>query len=402
MNKANIGWLYYRNYYKELRYDLKEERKEAKKKKTETNWEVCFKKVNEQIKKSTLGVLQEMLLDLPSFYLKTTYPGLLIGTGYQHETGEEGEYKIGFFFDYTSGLPVITGSSVKGALRSLFPNDKDADEVRENKAGYLMECLYEVAPAIVDELTKEKIEALKQEIFEGKVAGETLSMSQRDLFYDAVIAPENNPEESILGADYITPHRKATSEPTPLMMLKVLPDKIFRFSFKFQDSQVLQGFTAAHKRTFFKKLLLDFGVGAKTNVGYGQLEEVTEEELLENRKDALRKELEEKKEQMKLEETPLQKTEELIGFKMGKLNEYGAVISEENELFFQFHIDQFDLYLTKTKSKIEEKAEDLAGKRQKKNKSHVYDPLKLGSSVTIRVNDPKDKGFNYSVVPTWK
>ena len=39
-----------------------------------------------------------------------------------HETNNQGELKLGFFFDHTSGLPMLPGSSVKGAIRGAFPN----------------------------------------------------------------------------------------------------------------------------------------------------------------------------------------------------------------------------------------------------------------------------------------
>src|ERR1035437_1606321 len=52
--------------------------------------------------------------------LYTTYPGLATGIGTMHETGEEGEYKLGLAFDHTTGLPFIPGQSVKGLLRSVF------------------------------------------------------------------------------------------------------------------------------------------------------------------------------------------------------------------------------------------------------------------------------------------
>ena len=62
--------------------------------------------------------------------LNTTYPGLLIGSGYIHEIGStniENELKLGFFFDHTTGLPIIPASSVKGLLRSAFKKAVDND-----------------------------------------------------------------------------------------------------------------------------------------------------------------------------------------------------------------------------------------------------------------------------------
>ena len=62
------------------------------------------------------------------FELKTTYPGALIGSGLVHGVGDDHEIKIGFQFDYVSGLPYIPGSSVKGILRSMFGK---ADYIKE-------------------------------------------------------------------------------------------------------------------------------------------------------------------------------------------------------------------------------------------------------------------------------
>ena len=53
--------------------------------------------------------------------LTTTYPGLLSGVGISHETGKLGEFKLGFSFDHTTGLPYLPGSTVKGNLRHVFP-----------------------------------------------------------------------------------------------------------------------------------------------------------------------------------------------------------------------------------------------------------------------------------------
>ncbi|MFX4236648.1 RAMP superfamily CRISPR-associated protein, partial [Aliarcobacter butzleri] len=53
--------------------------------------------------------------------LKTTYPVLLIGSGNTHELPDiKGHAILVFHFDYTSGIPQISGSSIKGLLRSAF------------------------------------------------------------------------------------------------------------------------------------------------------------------------------------------------------------------------------------------------------------------------------------------
>ena len=57
-----------------------------------------------------------------SFVLYTTYPGLLMGSGNLHDISCKGAYKLGFSFDYVNGLPYLPGSSLKGILRSAFPD----------------------------------------------------------------------------------------------------------------------------------------------------------------------------------------------------------------------------------------------------------------------------------------
>jgi len=72
--------------------------------------------------------------------LVTTYPGLLIGSGYDHEAGLFGVLKLGFFFDHATGLPIIPGSSVKGVLRSVFSNSsKEGKPERRDFLKWLME-----------------------------------------------------------------------------------------------------------------------------------------------------------------------------------------------------------------------------------------------------------------------
>lgn len=185
-------------------------------------------------------------LEVPhqSFIMKTTYPGLLIGTGNPHGTGKSKEdINVGFSFDYVTGQPYIPGSSVKGMLRSCFKN----------------------SPEIIGEIIgKEQsdVKALEKEIFD----------EDKDVFFDAVLF-DGNEYGLVMGEDYITPHREATKDPIPIKMIKVLPDVRFEFRFDAKDG-ILK---AAEKVELFDILLRIFGVGAKTNVGYGVLENADDE-----------------------------------------------------------------------------------------------------------------------------
>lgn len=56
-------------------------------------------------------------------------------------------------------------------------------------------------------------------------------------------------------------------------MLKIAPGCVMEFRFVLGDS-IVNGrtYTADDKLNIFKDILLTMGIGAKTNVGYGQLE----------------------------------------------------------------------------------------------------------------------------------
>ena len=218
------------------------------------------------------------------FTLKTIYPGLVTGIGWAHECGAEEELKLGFFFDYTTGLPIIPGASVKGVLRNAFPHYKNEKEMKEGgtkmqeeKANYILCCLEDLQV----KAEKDFVFALENEIFEGIAVGKTrLSVYKRDIFYDAYISGKEN--ATFLGIDYITDHanradsyeKSLLRDPNLVMFLKILPEVEFRFNFNLQEGMLgnLEK-SAGIKEQLFKRILSDVGIGAKTNVGYGQLKE---------------------------------------------------------------------------------------------------------------------------------
>lgn len=176
-----------------------------------------------------------------TFHMQTTYPGLLAGTGYSHDGApSDASIKTGFSFDYVSGQPYIPASSVKGILRSHFAEHADAvTEIADKGLG----------------LSIPDIKALEAEIFDGE-----------DVFFDAVLY-WGNEEGKFLGSDYITPHGDAIKAPVPIHMIKILPGVKLEFRFLLKNSSI----TAQNKLELFETLLELFGIGAKTNVGYGKL-----------------------------------------------------------------------------------------------------------------------------------
>jgi len=201
------------------------------------------------------------ILDCEHFTLKTTYPGLLIGVGYEHPAVEKDDFQLGFFFDHTTGIPVIPGSSVKGVLKKIFPDDKDSKI--EEKLEYLNGILKSNSPDNYI-INSDNCSIIKKRLFEAKT-----------VYYDAYISSLPK-DKKIFAQDYITPHRDKDGkynpfmEPVPLRFLKIAPGVEFTFQFKFNFAD-FNKFELSQDQVLklFKQILLDFKIGAKRNYGYG-------------------------------------------------------------------------------------------------------------------------------------
>jgi CRISPR-associated protein Cmr6 len=210
------------------------------------------------------------------FSLQTLYPGLLIGSGYTHNSKAIGDASIGFYFDHTTGLPMIPGSSIKGVLRSAF--EKDINEKQEEYSGkqthgFISFLLHQITEKCEDDhlkstlvklkvdLTIEKLQHLKIDIFGEQEEG------GKDVFYDAVINFKQSKAKKLLAEDFLTPHVDPLKNPLPIQFVKVLPQVSFLFRFNLSNSLLI---SKEIKVMLFKEILLTLGVGAKTNIGYGQ------------------------------------------------------------------------------------------------------------------------------------
>jgi len=245
MSSANCGWLFYKKpFLKKEENDLKYELKSA----------------NKKLLKSKYFKYTYPTATHNNIKLKTTYPGLVIGTGYMHSLkNQEENFDFGFYFDHTTGMPVIPGSTVKGVLRSLFGQNKK-ERYKTQK-----ECL--IIEFVGDDNLD--VEALFNEIFEGvDNNGDSIPMHKRDKFFDAYISKADE-DRLIFADDAITPHEDPLKDPVPNRMLKVRAGVEFTFVFELHDGIL----DADKKEELFLQLLQFNGVGAKTNVGYGQFEE---------------------------------------------------------------------------------------------------------------------------------
>ncbi len=223
--------------------------------------------------------------DTTILHMKTVYPGLLIGTGNPHSAkfdgsgeGADDEIKLGFTLDHVTGLPYIPGSTVKGVLRSIFkkPGNRDKDETREhyearleaynNRLSYIKEIMTEIIGKTFEDLKKQDPEEMIKK-FESEVFGEEGS-KKADVFFDAYPVRGNSKTGKLFAFESITPH-SMFKDPTPLRLLKVIPDVIFEFRFLIKDSVAIPEMTKEKKVELFKRVISDFGMGAKTNVGFG-------------------------------------------------------------------------------------------------------------------------------------
>lgn len=251
-NSKNLNYIYNIEYYRDINFlepeGVNNEGIIKVHNKALTNFEVA-----EKMRMKALGneIAPHCLR------LKTVYPGLLVGVGQPHSFGGKGEAALGISLDYVTGMPYIPGSSVKGMLRSAF---RHADYIRT-----LMD---------KPELNVEKLE---MSIFgrghEKNVEEEEVSV--HDIFFDAIIESDGR----VLDSDNITPHRQnkelmELAAPNPITMFRIPENVEFCFQFRLHDS-CIDGveISADEKLKLFKNILTELGIGAKTNVGYGSLEE---------------------------------------------------------------------------------------------------------------------------------
>lgn len=197
--------------------------------------------------------------------MRVQAPGLLIGSGLAHGLpGSEEDVKTGLQFDYTSGLPVIPGSSVKGVIRSAFPTIV-ADAEKLNHIKSLIADIPEFSSLVLED---NDILELGNQMF-----------NHGDIFADALLVgygtrmKQHGPVKQVLTEDYITPHTGGPlAQPIPIKIVKVAPGVTFAFCFKFNVTKIgSKEVTAEMKESLCTAILQDLGIGAKTNVGYGVL-----------------------------------------------------------------------------------------------------------------------------------
>ena len=327
-------------------------------------------KVEKKVEDNSQKKLED-LTNIDKIYLSVNYPGLLIGTGAAIEytlelTKDENDYfekikknktpkkskeelfenediykkkeeiylknkvdnfKNGLSFDYTTGLPYIPGSGIKGVIRNFFPVEiRNKDYSEEEKLEYQEQnnARIELINQILESnYTLEDIERIGESIFEGRnfekkenfVKEEYLPILKRDKFIEGRIIV-NNDKQIILDKDYITPHKKILENPVPIKILKIVPKTEIEILLQLTETKISIPekndivITKEQKKKLFTEILFLTGLGAKTNVGYGHFDEEESIKITRKREEEVKKLLEkEKLEVLKKEKKHSKKTE---------------------------------------------------------------------------------------------
>lgn len=238
----NLKKFYYKDYFDDIDFSNLD---------SDKNKKVIIRNNAELCKSDSLIVIQPNTYVNETLRMKVEYPGLVTGVGISHEIGVESEFKLGMHFDHTTGMPIVYGSSVKGVIRAYF---KEEYHPREGEPGK--------DEAYIDIFGSDE----KHNSSYGK------SIYERDIFFDAVIVKSNS-QNRILASDSITPHKEGPlKNPNPITFVKIASGCELEFRFRLSSS-IINGkvLTPERKLEVFKEILTTYGIGAKTNVGYGQL-----------------------------------------------------------------------------------------------------------------------------------
>ncbi|HJC97699.1 MAG TPA: type III-B CRISPR module RAMP protein Cmr6 [Candidatus Phocaeicola merdavium] len=259
----NLYKLYYKDYFQAIDFSVPNPE-------TDTDNKASIQAVNQEILNTQLVAPPPLLKRAANvnWEYRVLYPGLITGVGINHEANIEGEFKLGIHLDYLTGMPIIYGSTVKGILCSAF-----------HDAGYICSLCEKI---LGKKIIEDDVEAMRRDIFEGDElmpgcdpwkdeSYKAKSIYKRDVFFDAVITKADF-KGRVLCPDSITPHyRNVLRDPVPLPFVKIAPGCVLEFRFRLMNSTIL---SREDKFNLFLSILQDSGIGAKSNVGYGNLDSV--------------------------------------------------------------------------------------------------------------------------------
>jgi CRISPR-associated protein Cmr6 len=340
-------------------------------------------------------------------YFKSSYPGLIVGIGYPHETkkGDKEAILTGFFFDYTSGTPCIPGSSIKGVVRSVARNQsfcceyllpdalkKKITEYSQEQYSDFIEALFGVDPSRHNAYETDDTSIYNRIIFMDSYAVDHLSV---------------NAKNKVFSLDYLAPHKNSEkkssllSNPDLVKLLKVVPEVIFDFSFIIPEEIVINELVLKREDIIFlvKKAIEEAGVGAKTNLGYGYLTPINyEPKQRQASRTVLSKTQALISQQQKDNQAYQQSIKDLSFYKVGTK---GATVLEISDGYVYVRINENDDILVKKESTVRNKFENVLGNTAYIGRT-TY-PLEKGAQVVIKINREFDiSNKNFSILPAIK
>lgn len=271
---ANLGYSFQTQDYYGLNTDVEEDVKNI------INYRLDNVNKNSDRQKVLQDLTKAIRLELePTFFkAKVMYPGLVVGMSNptmcsikQNTEGSDDEksnktfaFKTGFTFDYVTGLPYIPGSSVKGMLRyAIKKYGADVKKYLKDEKKY---------PEL------KEMETIIEELFGDNTNNADPKYTNtmlRDIFLEAIVV-KGDEKGYILKEDYITPHKTPFTNPKPIHILALRPNVEMEFYFILRKEEIA-GLSAETRFELYKELILELGIGAKTNTGYGNLVEVEAE-----------------------------------------------------------------------------------------------------------------------------
>jgi len=264
----NIGYFYYKEYFREfsdedlIHLSHRGSRNLDEKMKHITNTLLLQKVSNKPQKIEYLDYTYKQVT------LKTLPPGLLIGIGYAHEVVNlKGQFINGFYFDYTTGLPEIPGSGIKGVIRNAFPLSNE--ELKNKKDKFIYEAQNETKLELINQFLNKNY-SLDDVI---DIRDEILDYN--DIFLEAIINANN---QTIFEEENFTPHKSELKNPIPLKFLKIKGGVKFTFRFLLKDGKI----SVDEKLELIIKIITTYGIGAKTNENYGRFEVVFQQKPKQN------------------------------------------------------------------------------------------------------------------------
>ncbi|MCR5825526.1 MAG: type III-B CRISPR module RAMP protein Cmr6, partial [Oscillospiraceae bacterium] len=109
------------------------------------------------------------------------------------------------------------------------------------------------------------VKELEDEVFGDKNG---TPISKRNIFLGAY--PIESDGATLLDMEYITPHKSKFKSRNPISLMKIKPNVRFIFGFILHDAEKT-GVSAEELCQLFRRLVLEMGIGAKTNVGFGRM-----------------------------------------------------------------------------------------------------------------------------------